>query len=146
MTNPQSFAIISRLSVLVTIGVFLIAYGGATPGYGVSPDENALIGQANDAASAAQDALSYSVATKAEAEEQISELQKFSKFTEPDTNALSNIRRLSHAVNLMFDPAAEKKTTQDRLLDAQAKLVDALKKLNASKTALELATTSPVID
>jgi len=147
MINPQSFAIISRVSVLVMIGVFLIAYGGATPGYGVSQtDEAALIDQANKAASAAQDALNLSAATKAEADGQILQLQEFSKFADPDTNALSNIRRLSHAVNLMFDPSAEKKSTQDRLLDAQAKLVDALKKLNASKTALDAATTSPAVE
>lgn len=147
MTNAQPFAIISRLSVLVMIGIFLITSGGITHSYGVSPaDETALIDQANTADAAAQDALDLSRATQAEASNQLDELLEFNKFPDPDTNALSNLRRLTHAVNLMFDPSAEKKTTQDRLLDAQAKLVDALKKLNAAKTALDAATTSPAIE
>jgi hypothetical protein len=147
MTSSQSRAIISRLSALMAIGIFVIASGRATNSYRTSPaDENALIDQANKAVAAADDALDLSRSTQGEASNKVLELLEFTTFPDPDTNALSNVRRLSHAVNLMFDPAAEKKTTQDRLLDAQAKLVDALKKLNASKTALDAATTSAAIE
>ena len=111
----------------------------------VQKSESDLLAQANNALTAAQAALDNAEAKEQEGNARLSELQEFSTLKEPDTNSLSNMRRLATTVSAMFD-AAEKKTLQDQLADAQSKVVAALKPLTDAKTDLDKATSTPNIE
>lgn len=136
----------SQLVALVLIAIFLIASRGAiNQSSAIQKSEGDLIDQANKAVANAETVLRFADAKKLEGEQRLAELQEFVKFKEPDLNTVSSLQRLTDTVNSMFD-ATEQKSLLTQLDDAQAELVDAYKKLNGSKTALDSATSTDKIE
>jgi hypothetical protein len=127
---------LKRLIVVTLISAFVFtSVPGINRTFAVLQGESDLIEQSDKANAAARGALDAATQKALEATVRLGELREFNTFKEPDINSLTNVRRLTLTISLMFNET-DKVKLQDQLTEAQRNLRLASDNLTTAKNKL----------